>query len=192
MKRSSLVAGLFTLGLHVLALGGLSLWAVGGGDIASAVDAPPEPDPSPAPASSAPAGRDTVTPPIVIPDQVPGAKESATDARPDDSPGVAARAPARVKVTPILMLSWQNGGKRRKTLGTLPTLSGPLSGDVTASFKVMVTPEGRVRSVRVVKGKNAAFEQTAAARIKQWKFEPLRAARPSDQLCTVTLRAKAR
>ena len=192
MKRSSLVAGLLTLGLHVLALGCLSLWAVGGGDVAHAVDASPEPSPSPAPASSVPAGRDTLTPPIVIPDQVPAAKESATDARTDGSPGVAARPAARVEVTPILMLSWQNGGKRRKTAGTLPTLSGPLSSDVTASFKVMVAPEGRVRSVRVVKGKNAAFEQTALARIKQWKFEPLRAARPSDQQCTVTLKAKAR
>jgi len=191
MKRSSLVAGLLTLGLHAVALGSLSLWAVGGGDIAHALDAsPPEPEPVPAPPVAA--RRDTVTPPVVIPDQIPGGKESATDARPDGTPTVAARPAARVNVTPILMLSWQNGGSRRKTAGALPTLSGPLSSDVTASFKVMVAPDGRVRSVRVVKGKNAAFEQTAVARIKQWKFEPLRAARPSDQLCTVTLKAKAR
>jgi TonB family protein len=56
----------------------------------------------------------------------------------------------------------------------------------------MVAPDGKVRSVKVVKGKNAAFERSAVARIKQWKFEALRAARPSDQLCTVTLKAKAR
>ncbi len=192
MKRSSLVAGLLTIGLHVVALGCLSLWAVGGGDIAHALDASPEPETDPALTSSIPATRDTVTPPVVMPDPVSVGKESAADARPDDPPRVAARPAARTEVTPILMLSWQKGAGRRKTAGTLPTLPGPLAGDVTASFKVMVAPDGKVRSVKVVKGKNAAFERTAVARIKQWKFEPLRAARPSDQLCTVTLKAKAR
>lgn len=192
MKRSSLVAALLTIGLHVVALGGLSLWAVGGGDIARALDASPEPELDPAGPSSVPAGRDTATPPVVVPDQVSITQESAVDARPVVPPTVAERPAPRTEVTPILMLSWQKGGGRRKTAGSLPTLPGPLASDVTASFKVMVAPDGRVRSVRVVKGKNAAFERTAAARIRQWKFEPLRVARPSDQLCTVTLKAKAR
>jgi TonB family protein len=67
-----------------------------------------------------------------------------------------------------------------------------LAADVTASFKVMVAPDGKVRSVRVLKGKDAAFERAAVARIKQWKFEPIRTSRGTDQLCTVTLKARAR
>jgi TonB family protein len=90
------------------------------------------------------------------------------------------------------MLSWQKGGSRRKTAGALPTLAGPLAADVTASFRVTVSPDGMVKSVRALRGKNTAFERTAVARIRKWKFEPLRASRPADQLCTVTLKAKAR
>jgi len=130
---------------------------------------------------------------MVLPDLTSMGRDTAAATRPEEAPKVKARPAARTEVTPVLMLSWQTGGKRRKTAGLLPTLSGPLAGDVSASFKVMVTPDGKVRSVRAVKGKNATFERAAIARIKQWKFEPLRVSgRPSDQLCMVTLRAKAR
>ena len=192
MKRSSLVAGLLTIGLHVVALGCLSLWSVGSGDVAHALDALPESEFTLAPSPSIPPGRDTVSLPIITPERVSAKDDSAESVRPDTAPKVAARPTARTEVTPVLMLSWQKGGGRRKTAGALPTLSGPLSVDVSASFKVMVAPDGKVRSVRVAKGRNAAFERAAMARIKQWKFEPLRASRPTDQLCTVTLKAKAR
>jgi len=192
MKRSSLVAGLLTIGLHVVALGCLSLWSVGSGDVAHALDALPESESTLAPSASIPLSRDTVPLPIITPDRVSARDDSTETVRPDEPPKVAARPGARTEVTPILMLSWQKGGGRRKTYGALPTLSGPLAKDVSASFKVMVGPDGKVRSVRLMKGRNAAFERAAMARIKQWKFEPLRASRPSDQLCMVTLKAKAR
>ncbi|MBP1679023.1 MAG: Gram-negative bacterial TonB protein C-terminal [Bacteroidetes bacterium] len=198
MKRSSLLAGLLTIGLHVVLLGALSLWSIGGGDVARALGALPEPDIAPAPSSAIPSSAilsmpDTVTPPIVIPDEAPVKSDSAGPAPSGEAVSVASGRAIRTEVTPVLMLSWQKGGNRRKTLGALPTLEGPLAADVTASFKVMVAPDGKVRSVRVVKSKDAAFEKAAVARIKKWKFEPLRSpGRPPDQLCTVTLRARAR
>lgn len=192
MKRSSLVAGLLTIALHVVALGCLSLWSVGTGDVARALDSLPESEFTLAPSPSIPPSRDTVSLPMITPERVPAKDDSAETVRPDEAPKVVARPAPRTEVTPVLMLSWQKGGGRRKTAGALPTLSGPLSNDVIASFKVMVAPDGKVRSVRVAKGRNAAFERAAMARIKQWKFEPLRASRPADQICTVTLKAKAR
>lgn len=190
MKRSTLLAGLLTIGVHAVALGCLSFWRVGGGDVALATLPEPEAAPPASPVVSP--ARDTVALPVVLPERGLAAGDSAVSVRSAEAPRVGAKPAARKEVTPILMLSWQKGGGRRKTSGALPTLTGPLAGDVSASFKVMVAPDGKVRSVRPVKGKNAAFEKAAMARIKQWKFEPLRASRPSDQLCMVTLKAKAR
>jgi TonB family protein len=192
MKRSSVLAGLLTIGLHAVALGCLSLWSVGGGDAAPAPDVPPGTAVTPSPSPDVPARRDTVSLPFIVPDRVSTRDDSAAAVRSKEPPKVAARRASRTEITPVLMISWQKGGGRRKTAGALPTLSGPLPNDVSASFKLMVAPDGRVRSVRVVKGKDPAFERAAVAHIKQWKFEPLRAGKPSDQLCSITLKAKAR
>jgi TonB family protein len=192
MKRSSVLAGLLTIGLHAAVLGCLSLWSVGGGDAATPPEAPPESRAAPAPSSAVPPGRDTVTLPVVLPDRAPATDDTTAAVRAEEPPKAAARRAPRTEITPVLMLSWQKGEGRRKTAGALPTLSGPLASDVSASFKLMVAPDGKVRSVRVVKGKDPAFERAAVARIRQWKFEPLKSGKPSDQLCSVTLKAKAR
>lgn len=192
MKRPSIIAALITIVVHAAALASLSLWSVGAGDAGQAESTLPEPEAALAHSTGIPTAGDTLSLPLVMPQRVPPPNDTAASARPLEPSRAAARPARRTEVTPVLMLSWQKGGGRRKTLGSLPTLSGPLLADVTASFKVMVAPDGKVRTVRVVKGKNAAFERAAATRIKQWRFEPVRASRSSDQLCTVTLRARAR
>jgi outer membrane biosynthesis protein TonB len=201
MRRSSLLAATLTVGIHAAVLGVLFLWSIVGTDIGAAPAGVRDPDPQPADPAAA---RDTSTVPLALPERLPAPPEttavpaSASTQGPHavrtvtEKPRPAASV-GRTQVTPILMLSWQKGITRRKTYGTLPTLAGPLAKDVVASFKVTVAPDGKVRRVRTVKRGDAAFEKAALAKIPQWKFDQFKGAgRPSDQLCTVTLRAKAR
>ena len=192
MRRSSLIALFLTVALHAVALGALSLWSVESVEVERDLDTVPA-GANAAPTPASPAPQDTVSIPVSLPEPESASVDTGEAAQPDDVPAVTAQSAAKTTVTPVMMFSWQKGGNRRKTYGLLPTLEGPLAEDIRASFKVTVAPDGAVRSVRVLKSKDPAFGRAAVARIKTWKFEPLRSgARRADQLCTVTMKAKAR
>lgn len=192
MTRSSLIAVFLTVALHAVALGALSLWSVESVEVERDLDTVPA-GANAALTAARPVPRDTVSIPVSVPEPEPASVDTGKAAQPDDAPAVAAQSTAKTTVTPVMMFYWQKEGNRRKTYGLLPTLEGPLAEDIGASFRVTVAPDGAVRSVRVLKSKNPSFERAAVARIKTWKFEPLRSgARRSDQLCTVTIKAKAR
>jgi len=86
-----------------------------------------------------------------------------------------------------MMVQWSGGGSRKLLAGDMPSYPSGVNISAQIKLKVVVLPDGSVKSVAPAQKGNTRLENAAIAKVKLWQFEPLLSAQPQvEQLCTVT------
>ena len=85
------------------------------------------------------------------------------------------------------VLQWAGGGNRKLIGGDMPTYPSGVNQEVQIKLRVVVLPNGTVRSVSPAQKGETRLENAAIAKVRFWKFEPLLTAQPQvEQVCTIT------
>jgi TonB family protein len=92
-----------------------------------------------------------------------------------------------------MAMEWTGGGTRRKLSGALPAYPAGEANEAQIRLEAVVTPEGRVRSVRPIQKANARMEDAALREVRLWTFEPLPpGVAQKDQTCLITFNFRLR
>jgi TonB family protein len=92
-----------------------------------------------------------------------------------------------------MAMEWSGGGMRRKLSGALPAFPAGESNEAQIRIQAVVTPEGRVESVRPVQKGNARMESAAMKEVRAWTFEPLPpGVAQRNQTCLITFNFRLR
>ncbi len=92
-----------------------------------------------------------------------------------------------------MAVEWAGGGTRRKLSGALPAYPAGESSDAQIRLEALVSPEGRIRSVRPVQKANARMEDVAMRAVRIWTFEALPpGVVQKDQTCLITFNFRVR
>jgi TonB family protein len=84
-------------------------------------------------------------------------------------------------------MQWGDGGTRRLIAGDLPEYPEGVSVETQIRVEAVVTPAGKVRTVRPIQKGNKRLEDAALNQVRKWLFEPLGAGvRQVDQTCNIT------
>lgn len=84
-------------------------------------------------------------------------------------------------------MQWGDGGTRRLLSGELPQYPEGVSVEAQIRLEAVVTPGGKVRTIRPVQKGNKKLEDAALNQVRNWLFEPLApGVRQADQLCVIT------
>jgi TonB family protein len=86
-------------------------------------------------------------------------------------------------------VSWNDGGSRSKTAGSLPRPPDNLSKSVQIKVAITVAPNGTVKKVTPLQKGDFNLENEAVKTIRTWKFEPLKSSVPQvDQSAVITFK----
>lgn len=84
-------------------------------------------------------------------------------------------------------MQWGDGGTRRLLVGELPQYPEGVSVEAQIRIEAVVTPGGKVRTMRPVQKGNKRLEDAAIDQVRNWLFEPLTSGvRQADQICLIT------
>jgi len=84
-------------------------------------------------------------------------------------------------------VQWAGGGNRKLLTGDMPSYPQGVNVSAQIKLKVIVQPDGGVRSAAPAQKGDTRLENAAINKVKLWKFEPLLSAQPQiEQLCTIT------
>jgi hypothetical protein len=84
-------------------------------------------------------------------------------------------------------MQWGDGGTRRLLVGELPEYPEGVSVEAQIRIEAVVTPGGKVRTIRPVQKGNKRLEDAAITQVRDWLFEPLASnVRQTDQVCLIT------
>jgi TonB family protein len=90
-------------------------------------------------------------------------------------------------------MEWSGGGTRRKLSGALPAYPAGEANEAQIRLEAVVTPEGRVKTVRPMQKANARMEDAALREVRLWTFEPLSpGVAQKDQTCLITFNFRLR
>jgi len=92
-----------------------------------------------------------------------------------------------------MAMEWSGGGTRRKLSGALPVYPAGETNEAQIRIQAVVTPDGRVESVRPVQKGNARMENAAMKEVRNWTFEPLPpGVAQRNQACLITFNFRLR
>jgi outer membrane biosynthesis protein TonB len=84
-------------------------------------------------------------------------------------------------------MQWAGGGNRKLLAGDVPTYPAGVNISAQIKLRVIVLPNGAVKSAAPAQKGETRLENAALAKVKLWKFEPLLAAQPQiEQICNIT------
>lgn len=86
-----------------------------------------------------------------------------------------------------MVLQWAGGGNRKLLVGDMPAYPPGVNISAQIKLKVIVLPNGSIKSAAPAQKGDTRLENAAIAKVKLWQFEPLLSAQPQiEQICTVT------
>lgn len=86
-----------------------------------------------------------------------------------------------------MVVQWAGGGNRKLVNGDMPSYPPNVNISAQIKLKVIVLPNGTVKSAAPAQKGNTRLENTSISKVKLWQFEPLLSAQPQiEQICTVT------
>ncbi len=84
-------------------------------------------------------------------------------------------------------VQWAGGGSRKLLSGDVPAYPPGVNVSAQIKLRVVVLPDGTVRSAAPGQKGDTRLENAAIGKVKLWKFEPLLGAQQQvEQICTVT------
>jgi TonB family protein len=84
-------------------------------------------------------------------------------------------------------VQWMNGISRRRTGGEVPMYPPDVNMSAQIKLRVVVLPNGNVKSATPLQKGNTRLENAAMNKVKFWRFEPLLSAQPQvEQICDIT------
>ncbi len=84
-------------------------------------------------------------------------------------------------------IHWSTGASRRKLGGELPRPPGRINARTQIRIEAVVSPDGRVKSLRAASKRNSVLERAAINAVRRWRFESLRrSVRQRLQTCEIT------
>ncbi|MDD8017388.1 MAG: TonB family protein [Bacteroidota bacterium] len=88
-------------------------------------------------------------------------------------------------------IRWANGINRRMTVGDIPTYPSGVNTGAQIKLRVVVLPNGTVKTATPLQKGDTRLENAALAKVKFWQFEPLQSAQPQlEQVCNITFNFK--
>lgn len=86
---------------------------------------------------------------------------------------------------------WAGGGNRKLVVGDVPSYPSGVNTSAQIKLKVIVLPDGTVRSATPAQKGDTRLENAAIAKVKLWQFEPLLSSQTqAEQICNVTFNFK--
>lgn len=86
-----------------------------------------------------------------------------------------------------MVVQWAGGGNRKLLAGDMPAYPAGVNVAAQIKLKVIVLPDGSVKSAAPAQKGNTRLENAALSKVKLWQFEPLLSAQPQiEQNCLVT------
>ncbi len=86
-----------------------------------------------------------------------------------------------------MVVQWAGGGNRKLLAGDKPVYPSGVNISAQIKLKVIVLPDGSVKSSAPAQKGDTRLENAALSKVKLWQFEPLLSAQPQiEQVCTVT------
>lgn len=99
--------------------------------------------------------------------------------------------PGALGSMPSFSMVWAGGGSRKLMLGDMPAYPSGVNVEAQIKLRVIVLPNGAVRSVQPAQKGNTRLENVSINKVRLWKFEPLLSAQPQvEQICTITFNFK--
>ena len=90
-----------------------------------------------------------------------------------------------------VVYQWAGGGNRKLLAGDVPTYPAGVNVSAQIKLRVVVLPDGTVKSAAPAQKGETRLENAAMAKVKLWQFEPLLSAQPkSEQICNITFNFK--
>lgn len=84
-------------------------------------------------------------------------------------------------------LQWAGGGNRKLLVGDVPAYPPGVNISAQIKLKVIVLPNGTVKSAAPAQKGETRLENAAISKVKLWQFEPLLSAQPQiEQTCSIT------
>jgi outer membrane biosynthesis protein TonB len=84
-------------------------------------------------------------------------------------------------------MQWAGGGNRKLLAGDVPAYPTNVNVSAQIKLRVIVLPNGSVKSAAPAQKGETRLENAALAKVKLWQFEPLLAAQPQvEQVCNIT------
>jgi outer membrane biosynthesis protein TonB len=77
-------------------------------------------------------------------------------------------------------ISWQDGGIRNKTSGSMPKYPENSNKEVQIKVQVTVAPDGSITKIVPLQKADYAFENSVNVALRTWKFEKLRQGVPEE------------
>lgn len=93
--------------------------------------------------------------------------------------------------SPGLNIQWSGGGIRDLLVGDMPVYPPGVNVQAQIKLKVIVRPDGSVRSAQPAQKGDTRLENAAINKVKLWQFEPLVTSQQQvDQVCDITFNFK--